>query len=175
MPRKDFKVEVANSGDAPAIATVHLRSALAGYQGIFLESAPVPTEADLEVKWRGLISEPRNIVLVARDATGVVGCAAVRSDLDVPAGVLLARLYVDPAQWGSGIGRALHDTALVQMAGRGHQQANLWVLADNTKSRSIYEHWEWSLAPGYLKPTSTAGVTEVLYERRTTGNHADST
>lgn len=56
----------------------------------------------------------------------------------------LFALYVEPARWGSGIGGALLEQALVHLRACGMQTAELWVQEENTRARTFYEHRNWT-------------------------------
>jgi len=154
--------------DLEAIVAVHLEAALTGFTGIFPATAPTPTAASLRPRWCELITNLRVEVFVA-EATDVVGCSVLRPESDVPAGMLLDRLYVHPRWWGHGVGRRLHDTALAAARNRGVDRLNLWVLEANTKARSMYEGWGWELVPGPTLPNQPPTVVDVLYERPLVG------
>ncbi|MFL6100515.1 MAG: GNAT family N-acetyltransferase [Actinomycetales bacterium] len=72
-------------------------------------------------------------VLVAATDKVVLGMATVRSDGGD--NHFLARLYVDPAAQGSGVGSALLDAATAQCAGT----ISLTVLSVNHRARDFYE------------------------------------
>ena len=87
-------------------------------------------------------------------------------------------LYVDPAFWGRGVGRALMLQAL---AGFGYLQATLWVLDSNARARRFYEAGGWQ--PDNSTRTARMGVSfdehaagveivEVRY-RRSIGKASD--
>ena len=59
-------------------------------------------------------------------------------DIDGRVGEILA-IYVDPARWGTGAGRALMDAVLSGLAGRGLTEIRLWVAEDNARARRFYE------------------------------------
>ncbi len=163
-------VRFGSVADLEAIVSVHLQAAVAGFVGIFPPTAPTPSPASLRPRWLELITSPRVDVYVA-EATGVVGCAVVRPEDMVPAGMLLDRLYVHPSHWGHGVGAHLHDTALSAAHIRGVDRLNLWVLEANTKARAIYERWGWKLVPGWTLPNQPPTVLDVLYERVLAGPH----
>lgn len=54
----------------------------------------------------------------------------------------LRGLYVDPAHWGRGLGRLLHDAALKMLA-ENHIRATLWVLATNAPAIHFYRCRGW--------------------------------
>ena len=60
----------------------------------------------------------------------------------------LAALYVEPARWGTGVARALHDAALAHLRACGVAEARLWVLEGNARARRFYERGGWRLGDG---------------------------
>jgi GNAT superfamily N-acetyltransferase len=50
----------------------------------------------------------------------------------------LYALYPDPAWWGHGARRQLHDAALERLAAGGHPAAALWVLRGNARAIRFY-------------------------------------
>lgn len=48
-------------------------------------------------------------------------------------------LYVIPEAQRQGIGQALWDAAVAELAGRGHDALQVWVLASNAGARRFYE------------------------------------
>jgi GNAT superfamily N-acetyltransferase len=76
---------------------------------------------------------------------------------------LIAALHVLPAEWGRGIGSALHDAALTVLSRAGHRSAGLWVIAANQRARRMYEQRGWVLRPGVEQ--LSYGVPDVRYRR----------
>jgi ribosomal protein S18 acetylase RimI-like enzyme len=76
---------------------------------------------------------------------GVVGLVAVgRSrDEDRSAAGEVWSLYVDPANWRSGIGSRLLAKGEDLLRERGCADATLWVLDGNTQARQFYEGAGW--------------------------------
>src|SRR4051794_4922993 len=70
-----------------------------------------------------------------------------------------------PSTWGSGMGRALHDAALLTLAQR-YREATLWVLDSNTRARAFYERNGWS-GDGAIRADrrGDAILDEVRYRR----------
>lgn len=81
-------------------------------------------------------------------------------------------LYVDPAWWSAGVGRALMSAALAALAAAGYQRAVLWVLAGNGRARRFYEIAGFS-ADGAVNVLHGLGdVLEVRYARPLQPGHA---
>ncbi len=76
----------------------------------------------------------------------------------------LFTIYVDPDDWGSGIGRALMTATLDRLRDEGFVEAVLWVLEDNPRTRRFYERAGWS-ADGATVEQDWLGssVREVRY------------
>jgi ribosomal protein S18 acetylase RimI-like enzyme len=51
----------------------------------------------------------------------------------------LYTLYVAPAHWSTGAGRALTDAALGGLRAAGYQRVVLWTLTDNARARRFYD------------------------------------
>ena len=78
----------------------------------------------------------------------------------------LCALYVDPEQWGRGIGIALVAAARARLFSRGFRNAVLWVLAGNVRAERFYQIDRW-VPDGLSRTDSVWGVTvdEVRYQR----------
>jgi len=158
-------IRSARPGDARRIATIHCVAAIAAYVDIFPPDGTKPTTDSLEPGWRALIDDPDVDVFVATAGQDLIGSVVLQPDDDVPAKLLLKRLYVEPSHWHLGIGSALHDHALAQARRRGAPKLNLWVLEHNERARTMYEHRGWQLVPGRTLPNDPLSVIDVLYER----------
>jgi GNAT superfamily N-acetyltransferase len=51
----------------------------------------------------------------------------------------LYTLYVVPAHWSTGVGRALTDAALDGLRAAGYRRVVLWTLTDNARARRFYD------------------------------------
>ncbi len=145
-------------------ARVHCASALVGYAGIFPPEAPKPTPELMAPGWARLLRNANAAVLGAVSDDIIVGTAAVIRDDDVPCGVTLARLHVDPTCRRQGIGSVLHDRAVQVAAHQGARGLNLWVLEDNHTARAMYERRGWCLIPGPTRRNDTPGIVDILYQ-----------
>jgi ribosomal protein S18 acetylase RimI-like enzyme len=74
-------------------------------------------------------------------------------------------IYVVPAWWAAGAGRALMDTALAALRADGYLRAVLWVLADNTRARRFYQRAGFAPDGASTILTGLGGVLEVRYRR----------
>ena len=149
----------ASPDEVRELAALHLRAALAGYAHIFPPEAPPPTIGELTEQWRRMF-DGGGAVFVAVDGDGdgdqIIGeVVAIDGHL--------ARLYVDPGEWGGGIGAALHDAAIDELRGNGCASASLWVLEANDRARRFYERRGWR-PDGRRKATyAPAGIDDVGY------------
>lgn len=77
----------------------------------------------------------------------------------------LYALYVHPAWWSTGTGRALMDRVLDTASAAGYSSVRLWVLRDNARARQFYERA--GFAPDGASHTleGLGGVTEIRYRR----------
>jgi GNAT superfamily N-acetyltransferase len=77
----------------------------------------------------------------------------------------LYALYVHPAWWSTGTGRALMDRVLDTASAAGFLSVRLWVLRDNSRARRFYERA--GFAPDGASHTldGLGGVTEIRYRR----------
>ncbi|MBK1784539.1 GNAT family N-acetyltransferase [Prauserella cavernicola] len=163
MPR----TRPAGPADAGAIGRVHVNSWRSAYAGLPLQGLSITQRQD---RWRELLvgDELRANVLVLVDGGSVVGfaCAGPSRDADArPDTGELMSLYLDPAAWGRGFGRMLHDDALALLRSAGNRTATLWVLNSNARARRFYEKAGWR-ADGATKMDTIAGgppLTEVRY------------
>jgi GNAT superfamily N-acetyltransferase len=159
-------VRHAKPGEGTRLSEIYLSSGRAAWArhlspvGLTGVSSPVED-------WERLISDPDLIVLVAerREETAALAVLARSTDPDSdPALVaLLDRLYVEPASWRRGLGRALVDGAMEELRGRRFREVTLWT-AEWNASRGFYEATGWAL-DGATREKTFAGstFTEVRY------------
>jgi ribosomal protein S18 acetylase RimI-like enzyme len=77
----------------------------------------------------------------------------------------LYALYVTPAWWSTGTGRALMDSVLAALEAERYRRVVLWVLADNARARRFYERAGFAADGGTNILTGLGGVLEVRYTR----------
>lgn len=76
----------------------------------------------------------------------------------------LYSIYVLPAAWGRGVGQALMAEVLSLLRAEGFEEAILWVLEDNPRTRRFYELTGWQ-PDGGVKDEEWLGtvVREIRY------------
>jgi ribosomal protein S18 acetylase RimI-like enzyme len=183
-------IRSASAADAAAIAAVMRASWRAAYQGIIApEVIDRVTAPDGGARVRqSFRTRPwqKTIVAVAaqpespQQQDDIVGYAFFGPEQDVlgapwphplsTAGqqgrvAELYALYVHPAWWSTGTGRALMDRVLAAMSAAGYLSARLWVLRDNARARRFYERAGFAPDGASHVLEALGGVTEVRYRR----------
>lgn len=137
-------VRAARLADAGALAETAIAAWRDGFRGI------VPEEVDPRQAWR-----PERIAERLRGGDGD-GSEILAAEVDGEIGGLVllgphrdsgwtARegeviaLYVHPARWRQGVGRALVEAALETLARSGYRQAVVWTLAQSARNLAFYE------------------------------------
>lgn len=169
----------ARPGDELAVARVHVRSWQAGYRGLlpdaFLDGLRPEDRARRYTFGAADPALPQTLVAIG-DAAGdagdtgdgpILGFAATAPAPDVPGAGELAALYVDPAAWGRGIGRALIAAARARLVERGLREAVLWLMAGNDRAARFYAADGWREEPGSRGPGQAWGapIEKVRYRR----------
>ncbi len=156
--------------DAPAIAAVHVRSWQAAYRGLIPDAVLNSLSVEQRMAfWADAITDvqPPTGVWVAERHRAVAGFVHVRRSKDHDAGPSVgevAAIYLVPEAWSRGLGRALLDTAVVELGRNGFEAATLWVFRDNARARRFYERAGWA-SDGEAKSIEIGGVSlaEVRY------------
>ncbi|MEQ1684033.1 MAG: GNAT family N-acetyltransferase [Burkholderiaceae bacterium] len=175
------RIEPATLADARRVAEVHVRAWQAAYVGIvpdeYLASLSVEQR---ETMWRDAIEKQAPELLVARAAGELAGWVSFDASRDKGAaegtGEIWA-LYVDPAHWAGGIGRALLQRARERLVERGFGSISLWVLAANARAIRFYEAAGFTLDAGSPASFELGGrtVQELRYALTTAACRAPST
>ena len=174
-------IRSASAADAAQIAAVMRDSWLAAYDGII---APVlidqATGPDGGARVRQSFRTRPWQRMIAAVEDGIVGYAAFGPERDVlgtpwphpltPAGshrrvAELYALYVHPAWWSTGTGRALMDQVLAKMCAAGYTCITLWVLEANARARRFYQRAGFASDGARHVLDDLGGVTEIRYRR----------
>ena len=113
---------------------------------IFPEEAEPPTLEELLAQWQlWLDPDPQQgrTAFVAEHDTIVMGVVLAGPDPGEPNCGHVARLYVRPDRWGTGIGTALYSQAMAHLREVGFSDATLWVLEHNLRARNWYARLGW--------------------------------
>ena len=187
-------IKAGSAAHAAQIAAVQRETWFAAYEGIIapevIDRVTVPDDgARVRQSFR---TRPWQRMLVAVDsgpgnpgpgdpgAGGVVGYASFGPETDVlnapwphpltadgEGGRVaeLYALYVRPAWWSTGTGRALMEKVLARSAAAGYRSITLWVLRDNQRARRFYERAGFAPDGATNVLTGLGGVHEVRYRR----------
>jgi|SRR5580658_478737 GNAT superfamily N-acetyltransferase len=178
-------IRSASTADAAEISGVQRDSWLAAYEGIIAhEIINRVTAPDDGARVRQVFRlRPWQRTLVAITEPGIVGYASFGPELDVfapwphpisPAGQQgqvgeLYALYVHPAWWSTGTGRALMDHVLAKVSRAGYPCVLLWVLERNARARTFYERAGFRPDGASHVLEGLGGVIEIRYRRMLDG------
>jgi ribosomal protein S18 acetylase RimI-like enzyme len=170
LPYLDMLLRPEEPDDAIAVARVHVRSWQAAYRTLlpddYLDQLR-PEDRAQKYDFASLDPrKPRTIVATEEGLIHGFATTAPSRDADLPDHGELCALYVDPEQWGRGIGMALVSAACASIFGLGFRNAVLWVLAGNVRADGFYRIDQW-VPDGLRRTDSVWGVTvdEVRYRR----------
>jgi GNAT superfamily N-acetyltransferase len=150
--------------DAEAVARVHVETWRVAYEHVF-PPAELERMAVERVDRRAEMHR-RSPPIVAEVDGEIVGFVSVGPSTDADTDGELYAIYVSPAHWGTGVGRALMEAAEGRLRELGYGEAVLWVLEDNPRARHFYEAAGWR-ADGTKRPIEIFSVTvpEVRYAK----------
>lgn len=148
---KNLFVREAEVKDAHEIAKIHVKTWQCAYKGIIPDS--YLNELSVKKKtegWRERLSNKKSesktyVVELNNKVVGFVSVGPCR-DNDLPSNVgELWSIYVDQNNIGKGIGTLLHNSALDYLRNLKFQEAILWVITLNEKTRKWYESKGWKV------------------------------
>jgi GNAT superfamily N-acetyltransferase len=186
-------IRSASTADAAQIAVVMRDSWFAAYDGIIapaiIDRATAPDGGARVRQSFRMRPWQRMIAAVARqpgraqadpavpDIIGYASFGPERDVLDTPwpypltsAGsggkvAELYALYVHPAWWSTGTGRALMDQVLAKVRAAGYGYITLWVLEANARARRFYQRAGFIPDGARHVLDDLGGVTEIRYRR----------
>jgi GNAT superfamily N-acetyltransferase len=185
-------IRSGSAADAASIAAVQRAGWFAAYDGIIsrdiIDRVTAPDEGARVRQTFRVRPWQRMMVAVAGtrdtrepgDLPGIVGYASFGPETNVLTGqwpppltdagrdasvAELYALYVRPAWWSTGTGRALMDRVLAKTWAAQYQSAVLWVLRDNTRARRFYERAGFAPDGAAHVLERLGGVMEVRYRR----------
>ncbi len=153
-----------------AVARVHIRSWQVAYRTLLPDDYLDQLRPEDRAHTYDFASldplKPRTIVAVEAGLIQGFATTAPSRDPDLADHGELCALYVDPAQWGRGIGVALVAAARGCLFELGFRRAFLWVLAGNVRAERFYQMDGW--APDGVRRTDSVWgvmVDEIRYQR----------
>jgi GNAT superfamily N-acetyltransferase len=187
-------IRAGSAADAAQVAAVQREAWFAAYEGIIpaeiIDRATAP-DGGARVR-QSFRTRPWQRMLVAvaeheheqerpgQAGAGVVGYASFGPETDVQSApwphplstdgedgrvAELYALYVRPAWWSTGTGRALMDRVLARTSGAGYRLVTLWVLRDNQRARRFYQQAGFAPDGATNVLGSLGNVIEVRYRR----------
>lgn len=163
-------VREASTGDAMAIAQVHVHTWQVAYKGIIPDSVLDNLSIqDRATKWLKTLSENLEQILLVESTDVVVGFASFgqsRDDGSTPQTGELYAIYVHPLAWHRGLGKLLHADVERRLRHAGFIEVILWVLEANHQARSFYSSLGYAQDDG-ARATSRGGVKvpEIRYRK----------
>ena len=182
-------IRAGSVADAAQVAAVQREGWFAAYEGIIpveiIDRVTAPDEgARVRQSFR---TRPWQRMLVAvadaddmGDPAAIVGYASFGPETDVLRApwphplssdgedgrvAELYALYVRPAWWSTGTGRALMTRVLARSTRAGYSSITLWVLRDNRRARRFYERAGFAPDGATNVLTRLGGVIELRYRR----------
>ncbi len=128
---------------------MHVRSWRSGYRGIVADAVlEALSVAEYERNWVEWLAgdETTTLVATADDAVAGFATSAIPSrDADAGADTAeLVGLYVDPAHWRGGLGRALLQEAMARSRAHGCREMTVWMLERNATAIAFYGSFGFS-------------------------------
>ena len=138
-----FTIEIgqARPADAGEIARVYIESWQDAYPGIVPGALlQAMTLCGQTARWRAAIAAREPVFVARHERHGIVGMTSFGRARDHDLGLdgEVYTLYVDPAFYGEGVGRALLAQAFAELRRRGLNSCIIWAHAKNP-ARFFYE------------------------------------
>ena len=128
--------------DTQRIAQIHVAGWQTAYRGIVPDAILDALKPDdRQTQWDQRMRDNYGDLLVCTSGNRIMGFCHLMPSRDANAGDAheIAALYIDPAAWRQGCGRALCQDALTAAREHGAPTVTLWVLAQNAAGRRFYE------------------------------------
>jgi GNAT superfamily N-acetyltransferase len=182
-------IRAGSPADAAQVAAVQREGWFGAYEGIIpgeiIDRVTAPDDgARVRQSFRTRPWQRMIVAIADGEDAGIVGYASFGPETDVLSTpwphplsadgddgrvAELYALYVRPAWWSTGTGRALMERVLARSAGAGYSSVTLWVLRDNRRARRFYERAGFTPDGATNVLTRLGDVIELRY-RRTLGS-----
>jgi ribosomal protein S18 acetylase RimI-like enzyme len=161
----NMQIRPATPEDAGVIAAIHVSSSRAVYDGVVPdETIRAFTVERREASWREILITREADVWIAEYGTRDLGwiCVGKSRDPDAePRTAELWAMYIEPASWRRGIGRALWAHAEGFLRSENYCRVTLWALQDNARALAFYRAVGFAEDPGYAIKRDRGGVELV--------------
>ncbi len=154
-----------------AVARVHVRSWQAAYRTLLPDDyLDQLRPEDRAAKYDFANTDPQKPYTIVAVEEGLIHgfvTTGASRETDLTNYGELCALYVDPQQWGCGIGIALVSAARSRLVQLGFRNAYLWILAGNLRAERFYQIDGWT--PDGVRRTDSVWsvmVDEIRYQRR---------
>ena len=178
-------IRAGSAADAAQVAAVQREGWFAAYAGIIpdeiIDRVTAPDDgARVRQTFRTRPWQRMIVAVPDGEDAGIVGYASFGPETDVLSApwphplstggeerrvAELYALYVRPAWWSTGTGRALTERVLARSARAGYSSITLWVLRDNRRARRFYERAGFAPDGATNELTRLGGVIELRYRR----------
>ena len=164
-------VRAATVDDADTVAKIHVKTWQVTYRGQVPDSyLDELSSRDRVAVWSQRIASPQAetyrlwVAEIDGHIVGFADSGPTRDEDGDAATAEVNAIYVTPANWGAGMGRALLSRAVTETRRLGFRAVTLWVLATNERTRRFYEAAGWRF-DGAKKTEARGGcdLNEVRY------------
>jgi GNAT superfamily N-acetyltransferase len=119
-------------------------------------------------RWHALHAKGAVTMLVAEEDGELVGFTACGESRDPDAGSTVGEVrtfFVAAGRWRLGVGRALMDAALADLATRGYAEATVWSFAANERANAFYEAHGFKRDGTERTEETWAHIPEIRFRR----------
>lgn len=158
------QIRDAVAADAGALARILVVTWRAAYAGLIADDVLAGlSEAEHRERWESLlpVTPPTFCLVAGSPPVGFV------SGGHLAEGPEIYSMYVAPAAWRQGVGRALLAAGVTRLRAAGATTAGLWMLRDNERAQAFYESLGWTpTGEERLEPMHGVDLPVVRYVTR---------
>jgi GNAT superfamily N-acetyltransferase len=163
-------LRLATAADADAIGRIQVETWTTAYADLLpqetIDAFDVSARQAMWHEGLGRMPRPGSATFVALVDDEIVGFASVGASHSEEGTGELYAIYVHPARWGVGAGRALIERAEASMRDSGFPAALLWVLEGNERAERFYRAAGWERDGEKVDDFQGATVTELRYRKQ---------
>jgi ribosomal protein S18 acetylase RimI-like enzyme len=158
----------AAEADVQAMVELQLDSWREGFVPILPDEFRLPDPDSFQPRLAEALRGPGVHSTLGFEGERLVGWVTYGANRDAdaePGEGELRSIFVHPGAWRSGVGSALLEHALAELARDGYQAATLWSFADNDRANRFYERHGFERDGAEQRREFSAGALEVRYRR----------